>query len=440
MNGRRLLRAIDQLHNLPTLPHVAVRLLRLASDDRSDVREIAVTIENDQTLSAKLLRWVNSAATGLRYPVLQVSRAITLLGMEAVRQAALSVQFFDLLHGKSADSGLPAEAFWRHCLGVAHAAGTLASHVQGLDRADAFTAGLLHDLGKLALACIAPEPYKQVLDRVADGEPILSAEKQCLGMDHTAAGRRLAQRWGLPPELANVIWLHHQPLGRAPEGTSGAQVVPVVWLADTLCREVGMGFSGTPRSALSAGELAQAVGIAPEAVADLSTRLGADVDSKLELLGLGVPVSDADQVGALSSANRHLGDTNEELRRTNAELRRREVQWRLLEHVHRYATSQDLGEVLSGVARAWQEGLGASACVCFATPDNPRCVEAARWPADPPDQAHFVIELPPSQDTRGAVHPPGDSELLKHLTPYVGDDEFVFLPLTCGTTRVGGLV
>ena len=444
MNGRRLLRAIDQLHNLPTLPHVAVRLLQLAADDRSDLKQIVAPIENDQALTAKLLRWVNSAAVGLRQPVSQVSRAVALLGLDAVRQAALSVQFFELLNGKAAASGLPVEQFWRHCLGVAHASAELGAKVDGVDASDAFVAGLLHDLGKLVLASTEPDGYGRALEQVEHGEPILTAEKQCVGLDHTAAGRRLAQRWGLPTGLANAVWLHHQPLGRAPEATAGAAMVQVVWLADALCREMRIGFSGTPASALGATELAPSVGVDAETIAGLRETLPGEVDRRMEILGLGASLSESTQVTVLSRANQQLGETNEALREANGVLRRRAVQWRLLERVHRSAATHDLRAVLAGSAQAWQEGLGAASCLCYALPDEPGCVEGAVWPAQQPDQAHFVLNVADPGDTAtgdtDASQGLADSRLLEHLRPRLGAEDFAFLPLRCGSVRVGGLL
>ena len=439
MNGRRLLLAIDRLHNLPSLPHVAVKLLQLAVDDRTDMKQIAEVVENDQALTAKLLRWVNSAAVGLRHPVSQLSRAATLLGLDAVRQAALSVQFFEVFDGKAAGSGLPAAPFWHHCLGVAYGSAALAALADGVDPGDAFVGGLLHDLGKLALASVDPESYKRALAEVEAGQPILMAEKDGFGLDHTAAGRRLAQRWGLAPWLANVIWLHHQPLGRVPQGTPGSPIVPLVWLADAVCRELGVGFSGTPPPMLSTADLAEGAGVDADAVTRLRETLPDDVARKLDLLGLEAPVSASTQVTALSRANQRLGETNEALRCANAALSRRAAQWRLLEHVHRSAEAEDLPAVLQGAARAWQEGLGASVCLCFALPDERGCVEGAVWPPPEPDQAHFVLDV---SGTASPHAPTGltNAQLLARLTPRLGVDDFMFLPLTAGSARVGGLI
>jgi len=176
---RLLSRGLEQL---PPLAPVAARLLQLTLSERTDAQDLVEVIQTDQSLSGRLLKLVNSVGHGVREPITSVTRATVLLGFSAVRSCALSAKCFDALKGWQSPSSFHQESFWEHCIAVACASRTLAGHVRELEPEEAFTAGLLHDVGRLALAYALPEQYEQIQKQMARSALAnhLKAERACI--------------------------------------------------------------------------------------------------------------------------------------------------------------------------------------------------------------------------------------------------------------------
>ena len=203
------------LRQLPPFPAVATKLLRLLSSDDVAVREIVSLIRADPALASELMRVVNSAIYGFPARISSIQNAVTLLGLQAVRSFALTVSMKGFLHTALRLDLL--RRIWRHSL----ACGILCEELSaacstsqgGDDRA--YTAGLLHNVGRLGLFVAHPRAYAELLGEPAEGD-ILERERLAFGLDHCEAGAWLAHSWGLPQDLEIVIAGHHQPPGAAP--------------------------------------------------------------------------------------------------------------------------------------------------------------------------------------------------------------------------------
>ncbi len=231
-----VLEALREVSVLPTLPAVVGELgRRLASPDAS-AAEIAQLLACDQSLTARVLRLANSAFYAPREPVRSPSQAVVMLGMSTVRAITLKASVFQ------AFPIAQARPFWLHALGAACAARAVA-RLAGLTPVDdAFVMGLLHDIGKLALAEHLPEPYARVRERVArDGGLLRDAELAELGCDHATAGRFLASHWSLPAEHRSAIGSHHD-LGTCDE--AHLPWAACVHVADILARCLLIGSGG----------------------------------------------------------------------------------------------------------------------------------------------------------------------------------------------------
>lgn len=198
------------LRRLPPFPAVATKLLRLLSTDDVAVRDIVNLIRADPALASELMRVVNSALYGFPSRISSIQNAVTLLGLQTVRSFALTVSMKSFLHTALRLDLL--RRIWRHSL----ACGTLCEELSaacsasatGDDRA--YTAGLLHNIGRLGLFVAHPREYTDLLTRPLEGE-ILAREREVFGLDHCEAGAWLANSWGLPEDLQLVIAGHHQP-------------------------------------------------------------------------------------------------------------------------------------------------------------------------------------------------------------------------------------
>jgi len=309
---------LAHLDRLPTLPPVALRLLQITSDATRSAADVVALLRADPTLTARVLKVVNSAAVGLRTPVTTVERAVPLIGFQALRGIVLATATLDIFPCAAAENGAAFDraAFWRHALAVACAARGLAAAAPDLriDAEEAFVAGLLHDLGKVALAAVFPKAYERAAARAnAQRGDIADCERGVLGVDHTVAGRRLAERWRLPVPLQEAIWLHHLAPEALPSSAAAPALIGLVDLADTLAREQHIGYSGNHVFYADSARVAERLRIAPDAVQRVAAALPEEVARHATLLGLD-GVTSADVYGqALARANDELGRLNVEL-------------------------------------------------------------------------------------------------------------------------------
>ena len=194
---------------LPSLPEVVLYLLHSFKDESADVDTIAHHINSDPAIVARLLAAANSAATGLSTHIYSAKQAFMVLGADRVVSIILASALahrYDTSH-----SGFDAGLIWRHSLGVATCARTLAEHV-GTNPELAFSGGLLHDIGQLLMYTTCPAAYLQALE-IRDQEDIalIHAERRVFGYDHTQAGNTLATAWKLPADICEAIIAHHEP-------------------------------------------------------------------------------------------------------------------------------------------------------------------------------------------------------------------------------------
>ena len=311
---------LTHLDSLPTLSAVAVRLLEITSDADTAARDVVELLRGDQSLTAKVLSVAGSAWAGTTVPVTSLEKAVPLLGFSAIRSIALSVSVFECFPAAESGAGgggaFQRSEFWKHALAVACAARTLAAQLRDpqVEPQDAFVAGLLHDIGKVALSAVFPKAYDRVATQVnqARGD-IADFERAILGVDHTVAGRRLAERWRLPREFQETIWLHHLSSETLPASVQKARLIGTVQLADTLAREQRIGYSGNHMFYENSPRGAERLNLSADQIGSLVSRLARDVAEHAEPLGLDREAPDALYVQAMARANAELGRLNTQL-------------------------------------------------------------------------------------------------------------------------------
>ncbi len=227
-----VLRAID---SLPPLPAVALRVIQVAQDPKSSASDLALVISADPGLSAAILRIVNSAAYRRAREVTSVQEALVVLGFVQARNVAISSAITSAYAPDSLNALFRISAFWRHSLAVAFRASELSSHLRNLDGPSAFTAGILHNMGRLAMFHADPAGLDQaVAVAIASGRDLEDVEWEMLGYDHAVLGAMLAEKWRLPAEIRDAIIGHHH--GERGAGTLAA----VVAAADHFCTTNGV--------------------------------------------------------------------------------------------------------------------------------------------------------------------------------------------------------
>lgn len=225
---------IEQLIELPTLPVVIQKITAVIERQGTSAEDIGRIIETDQALSAKVLRLANSAFYGFPGRIASVSHAVVVLGVNVVKGLTLGASVFDMMIVAGMDQ------LWRHSLGVGAAARVLATYT-GLKNVDeVFTAGLLHDIGKVVLAVKAPDLATSVERTIRERDcPQIDAEREVLGFTHADVAGWLATAWRLPTVLKDPITWHHDP-------SKAGVAVPqtrVVHVADVIVKAMGCGES-----------------------------------------------------------------------------------------------------------------------------------------------------------------------------------------------------
>jgi putative nucleotidyltransferase with HDIG domain len=210
MSTITLEQAVANVRDLPTLPLVVTELISTLERADVSIDELAAKVSNDQALTAKTLRLANSSTYGLQVKVTTIQQAITFLGFQTTRDlitaAAITGCFAE---GQCA--GFSDKAFWRHSIATAACARVLARRMR-FNQDYAFTAGLLHDIGRLVLVSTHPEHYAEVIAwRAAHDSELLDAERAVLGVDHLAAGIALAEHWNFSDTMKLAIAHHHAP-------------------------------------------------------------------------------------------------------------------------------------------------------------------------------------------------------------------------------------
>lgn len=227
-------RVLQGIQALPTLPHVLTNVINTMEDESASAADLERVIRQDQAMCSKLLSVANSAYYGFVAEITTLKRAVVVLGLSEVRKVCLGAGIFNMLNRSRVKNYKLVEEQWAHSLAVAEGARILAARTKKAEPEQAFTSGLLHDLGKLALAAFFPEEFQVVAQRAADeGITFQEAEAE-LGVDHEDVGISLAEHWHFPPMLSEVLGRHHEPY----PGLSYLELVAAVHVADCLVHEL----------------------------------------------------------------------------------------------------------------------------------------------------------------------------------------------------------
>ncbi len=313
---------LQKFDKLATLPSVASALMRMAAEENVEVEEVSRLIETDPSTAARLLKVVNSAYSGLQGRVSSVNRAVVMLGVNGVRNVLLSMQVVDVFGREVMDRSSAIFEFWKHCLAVASASELVAENTGGVLPEDAFTAGLLHDIGKIALYSLAREDYLELIDEITkSGEDISEAERSRFGTSHVEAGRRLAEKWALPEAICRAISDHHLLPQVADFSDPVALTAAIVAAADDLVRRQRIGFSGTGESWEPVEEIMGLLGLDEANIEDILSHLVERISTRSSIINIEIEESDL-YFESLRKANALLGDLNEELQQARSGLER----------------------------------------------------------------------------------------------------------------------
>lgn len=206
----KLLRITGALGALPSPPEMYLKLTRLLNSPYSSLTDVAEVLEQDPSLTSKLLQIANSAFYGLGRKVINPSEAVQYLGVEVIRDLVLGVEAFSKWQKNPAVKAVP-QSLWDHSLRTALGARRIASTFQNREWADlAFLGGLLHDIGKLVLMLNISDEYADTLSMAERYRvPVVEAEQRRFGANHAQIGAYLLGLWGLPLPVVQLVEHHH---------------------------------------------------------------------------------------------------------------------------------------------------------------------------------------------------------------------------------------
>jgi putative nucleotidyltransferase with HDIG domain len=257
-------RVVEALDRLPCQPLIAMQTIRLIADPDASAAQLGRLVEVDPSLSARVMRLANSPYYGLSNRVASPGRAVVLLGFETVQSVALAASC-----GILDDDSLDDDEFWLHSLAVAGAATSLAGRAR-VPVAEAFNAGLLHDLGRSLLDRLEPEGAAEVERRIAAGQPRMVAEAGVFGATHAELGAAALERWRFPAPLVRAVGSHHGSDDRRTDSLSR-----LVAAAEAVAAEVEPGLGDAEEGAETA---LAALGVAPEEVRSVVDQAARGID------------------------------------------------------------------------------------------------------------------------------------------------------------------
>ncbi len=227
--------------DLPPMPQVAAEVMRMVGDEKTNARDLERVISRDQALAARVLKIANSAAYGAITRIETIRQAVTTLGMKTLNALTIASATGPMM--TASKSSFKDKILWEHSLAVGLVAKIVSSKTRKGDPDVAFIAGLLHDIGKIALDKSLPEQYEPIVMRVFnENVTFMEAEREALGFDHCEVGSLVAGKWNLPDAVRDVIRFHHDPASAIVD----RNLTAVIGFANAVCVQACIGPERNP--------------------------------------------------------------------------------------------------------------------------------------------------------------------------------------------------
>ncbi len=235
---QKTVRTLSSVYNLPTVPIIVFEVTKIIDDPRSSAAVLGKTISKDQGLVTKILSVANSPLYGIPRRVSTIDFAIVILGFNHIKNIVIALSMMDAFKNFGGGRKFDQKSYWSHSLVTATAAKRVADDLGFSFSGEAFTAGLLHDLGIPVIYKYFNKEYNEILSLVKNKEmSFAEAELTTLGNSHGEIGKILVDRWNLPVALSEVIINHHNPS----LANNDNELVAVIHLADYMTQKLGVG-------------------------------------------------------------------------------------------------------------------------------------------------------------------------------------------------------
>ncbi|MBC8470780.1 MAG: HDOD domain-containing protein [Planctomycetes bacterium] len=374
---------VSRLDSLSTLPCIAAKFFPRLLQGRFTPSALADIIESDPALAGRILSLIEQRGAGLPDGRFSLRQGLDKLPANDVRDAVLSIkvsQAFDLDDGIDKERAATKKNLLLHSLAVACCAKDIAKAASPqMDSELAYFAGLLHDIGKLALEETMPKSFAGMIEEAKSTKKCLRViEQKHLGTDHTIIGKRLGQQWRLPHLIVLAIWLHHSQTVTIAEDMPEARIAAVVQLADSIAHRSGIGWAGSFDSPEPIETISQWLAISPEQKQQISSKLPETIRQKSNILGLYLPKAGANYCKIVHGGAAQLARQHTELSNQNQRLQSDSIHLDFitdfLSGINSMSTAIDIAE---NFATRWQQFYQTGmVCLYLAPPGGSQTLEA----------------------------------------------------------------
>jgi putative nucleotidyltransferase with HDIG domain len=269
---------LAKLQDIPTLPVVAMKVTELINDPASSSADIAKLLKRDQVLTAKILRLANSSYYAIPGGCVDVQRALAFLGFNTLAQLVLGLSVFSLFSTIDGEEFSMLE-FWKHALGTAVCSEILAKRLGLVKPEEAFTCGLLHDIGKLVLHEIDRERLTEIVKETKNRKcSFVEVEREWELPGHSYLGDVIATKWGLPQVIRLAIRYHHFDVrGMDSILASAKPLIYIVRLANTLCLKSEIGKSGDYSGGVVTDDMLEALKLTRDKIPEIEAKLAEEM-------------------------------------------------------------------------------------------------------------------------------------------------------------------
>jgi putative nucleotidyltransferase with HDIG domain len=392
--------AIRQLDSLSILPSVGAGLFTCLLESKGSTAGLAEIIESDPALSATVFSIMHQHKTSFADENFSIYQAIGKLSPYVIRNAFFSVEVSEASQQDSIISPSQKE-LTLHAIAVACCAEDIANIISPqMDPRLAYSAGLLHDVGKLALSQSMPKSFGRIAEEAkSQNASSCTIEQKHLGMDHSVLGKRLAQKWHLPMQITLAIWLHHSDTCSISRSVPEARIAQITQLADLLARQCSIGCSGSYDEPSGLAErVARSLGISDRQLQQIRNNLGAIVSQKSTLLGLDLPDPVAAYNNAVQAAAARFALDSSKLARENHRLQAVYSHFTFVaDFLSSINSTAEAIETARAFATQWQTFYQTGAvCIYLAGQSRSKVIEAVV--ADNADESRIVyLKAPEDQ-------------------------------------------
>jgi HD-like signal output (HDOD) protein len=229
------LQMLKKFSTAKTLPHVAIRLSKLISNENSNMKEFEKIIKMDPTLVLRLLRMVNSSYYGLQQKIDSISRAVIFIGMRNLRNMVVMEAIKEIFKKSSHEDFFSRSQLWLHCAAVSICSQMITERIFGKKGEDAFLCGILHDIGMIVEDQVVQDLFIETCKSYKpNGKPIIEYEREIIGTDHCEVGFYLARDWKLPVGVQEGIRYHHNGFKKMPPSSIAGTIQIAEYLVSKL--------------------------------------------------------------------------------------------------------------------------------------------------------------------------------------------------------------